>query len=120
MNAVATGYAYEPPRIGRRKVTGWKKKLDAILAKAPVLCDENPHPVIHRAECAYVRKADADCDCPERAREINCRRYDTCLDYAIAHDWPGFHCGACDVDDELTLDEQRAQAAGVYRLWRII
>lgn len=122
----ATGYSFIAGRYlnggptkrvpGRRKITGWKKKLDAILAKAPPLTDENPWPAKHEHECEYIRKVDADCECAGRERRINCRRYATCLSYSIAHDWPGFQCAACRVRDDFTLDELRAQAAGVYRM----
>ncbi len=29
------------------------------------------------------------------ARRLLCRTYDTCLDVAIARDWPGFACTSC-------------------------
>lgn len=30
-------------------------------------------------------------------RDLWCRRYDQCLDVAIARDWDGFSCGACPI-----------------------
>lgn len=105
---------------GRREVSGWKKKIAALLAKAPPLTDEKPKPVKHQPECNYILKVLADCECEGRERRVNCRRYQNCLSYSIAHDWNGFTCNACGVNDEMSLDELRAQAAGIRRLWRLL
>jgi hypothetical protein len=77
-----------------RILSGWRKKHELLLAKAPVLVDEKPSAI------------------PDR--KINCRRYEKCLDYAIAQDWYGFHCDACPVDDEFTQDELLAKSYGVF------
>lgn len=34
-----------------------------------------------------------------RSRRFDCRRYDSCLDFAAANDWNGFSCDECPVDD---------------------
>lgn len=33
-------------------------------------------------------------------RRTRCRQYDTCLAFAARHDWPGFTCARCPVQDE--------------------
>lgn len=37
-----------------------------------------------------------------------------CLDYAIAHDWRGFHCNECPVEDEYTRDELIEMGRGAF------
>jgi hypothetical protein len=79
---------------GQRSVSGWRKKQALVLAKAPVLGFELPTAI--------------------PGRRINCRRYEMCLDYAMAHDWYGFHCDACPVDDEYTQAELLERSRGAF------
>lgn len=74
----------------KRTQTGWSSKLEALRERAPVLDDENPISV--------------------GSRKFDCRRYEKCLDYAIAQDWLGFHCENCEVEDEYTRDEKIERA----------
>ena len=69
---------------------------------------------------------DMDDEHPVRAREgvgdrrLWCRRYDTCLSYAAAHDWDGFDCSSCDVHDEMTERERFIEAVRLYRnTWQV-
>jgi hypothetical protein len=52
-----------------------------------------------------------------KGRNVNCRRYDRCLDHTIERGWEGFDCGACSVMDEYTADELRAEGARIQRRW---
>ncbi len=38
-------------------------------------------------------------------RNVFCRRYGTCLDYAIKKEWNGFSCEKCNSFELLELDE---------------
>lgn len=45
---------------------------------------------------------------PEEAaqiRRLNCRHYDTCLDFAIGQDWRGFGCSSCTAHEPLNRQE---------------
>jgi len=33
-----------------------------------------------------------------------CRRYDDCLDVAVAENWLGFHCRACHINERVSWD----------------
>jgi hypothetical protein len=63
-----------------------------VLAKAPVLTDETPRDVGNR--------------------RVWCRRYEKCLNYAMAHDWYGFHCDSCAVEDQFTPAEILERSRG--------
>lgn len=89
MSDGGNGHKYHP-----RTAQGWKKKQALLLAKAPVLTEENP--------------------CDVGRRRINCRRYEKCLDYAMAQDWYGFHCDKCPVDDEYTGEELLERSRGAF------
>jgi hypothetical protein len=65
-----------------------------VLAKAPVLTDETPRDVGNR--------------------RVWCRRYEKCLNYAMAHDWYGFHCDSCAVEDQFTPAEILERSRGAF------
>jgi hypothetical protein len=65
-----------------------------VLAKAPVLTDETPRDVGNR--------------------RVWCRRYEKCLNYAMAHDWYGFTCDACAVEDQFTPAEILERSRGAF------
>jgi hypothetical protein len=76
----------------QRSVSGWRKKQALVLARAPVLTDECPRDVGNR--------------------RVWCRRYEKCLNYAMAHDWYGFTCDACAVEDQFTPAEILERSRG--------
>ncbi len=43
--------------------------------------------------------------CEEVRRNVFCRNYSDCLDYAIHKKWPGFTCQKCDSYEQERLDE---------------
>lgn len=51
-----------------------------------------------------------------KGRRLWCRKYDRCLNFAVARGWSGFDCGGCDVRDEVSEDERLLDIAGVRRL----
>lgn len=60
---------------------------------------------------------------PEAAaqrRKLLCRRYGDCLTYAASLAWPSFHCGACDVEDRMSPQEQRDDIDGLTALLQAI
>ena len=46
----------------------------------------------------------------EEARNLHCRNYERCLTSAAEANWPSFHCGDCQIDDDLSIEELRKQS----------
>jgi hypothetical protein len=46
-------------------------------------------------------------DDADRRRKLDCRRYNTCLDIAIARDWPTFACDDCPAFARSNGEQQR-------------
>ena len=42
--------------------------------------------------------------CEKVRRNVFCRNYGECLDYAISKKWPGFSCRSCESYERETLD----------------
>jgi hypothetical protein len=51
-----------------------------------------------------------------RARRLDCRAYDRCLEHAAAAGWRGFHCRGCRAYTPQTPRERHADLIGLLRL----
>jgi len=38
-------------------------------------------------------------------RRLHCRKYNSCLAFAVRNDWPGFVCTACTAYEQMDRDE---------------
>ena len=81
-----------------------------MLAAASAVKPSDCNPVAH---ATLVNRHEVD-----DVRRLDCRRYNACLDYAAAKDWPGFACTQCSVMDPIGEEERATQAAGALRLIR--
>jgi len=64
-------------------------------------------------------KAFTDAQAAE-CRILFCRRYNDCLDAAVANSWPGFVCHFCDVREPQSREEFRRDVEGIAAMYDAI
>lgn len=59
------------------------------------------------------------CRGSQQDRRVMCQHYSKCLDRAVAEDWPGFSCRACEAynPEQLDLEEIMSEAHRCNRLF---
>ncbi len=55
-----------------------------------------------------------------QSRRVDCKRYMSCLNEAVANDWPGFSCQRCQVKEPINRDEHRREMIGMSELWAAV
>jgi len=91
--------AFPPNLLARALIRSWAHEFEVDVPRGPALRVVRAHMPLP----IYGRVLDEDDAALNR--QLHCRRYNECLNFAVRNDWPGFVCTSCVTYDPMDRDE---------------